>query len=355
MSNFKQSPLFDAKEINNACKNAISLNKPLGSIFYLGTKMAPLESVCMADTVRAGPNGTHYISLNASIGAKTGRLVVRMLGELHVGRIAPMDEQEVARINSEQSNSKFGQIKIRDRNPTINVQKYNIRVATDDLTGEIIGELPGPETQSEFYQMVSYINQFFTEAIAGLQDRKAIVLQNPRVPTPPGAIAVSSIKIAELVQDFVSPRALKNAGMALANPITRVAIRFKKDAPYGADGVKFYDKTKPVMNSSGGRSFEEINYTGLNIHNVKSQSKIYGTVDYGAICCSNMGISIPTSIKMMIIEPPVDRAQAVEDVFGDLLHVMAAAPVASTAVEPTVAALGDYSDDLESAVNDLGI
>lgn len=123
-----------------------------------------------------------------------------------------------------------------------------------------------------------------------------------------GAIVAPSTKIVELVQHTI--RAGKDAGKTLLNPIMRVTLPF--DDTTGKAKIPFHDADKPFRNSGGGVDFEPLLVDGApvdvdNVHKaVVSGSSITGILD-AAVCCSNMGISIPASLLHCLIKRPAAR------------------------------------------------
>lgn len=310
MSRQNENVIFTCKELINACKGAVESGAGLQSVFSI------------AQTPRSGPQGCKYQDLYASVPGKTGRLIVKVVKEKHVGQIVPLDEAELAKLNASRGD-KYGVMnKVRDRNPTLNVQKYKVYVKTDD-SGAPIGELPGAEQVSDYFQVVAFVDEFFYETMNRLIAEKKVMVHNPRnKDTPSNSVFVPSTKIVPMFQSQVSATSNKNPGMELVNPISRIDMKF--DPKTGLPSkTAFFDYTTEYRDEvTKKKAFEPLLFDGQpvtasNIHMLASNSTFSGIVNMNAICYSNMGISIPTRLEIVIVEPPPVRSIDVSDVFGD--------------------------------------
>jgi hypothetical protein len=361
--------IFNCSEVIAACKGAKAAGQSLSTVFSIET------------TARPGPNGTKYMGLHCSVPGKKGRMMLRVVKEKHVGQIAPLDDAEVARINAERG-GKYGGVKKRDRHPTLNVQKYNVRVETDDA-GRPKGDLPGEENVSEYFQVCQFVDEFFYETMqARLADGSIILRDARRKDYPPGAIVVPSTKIVPFYQTHVSMESKTNPGAELANPISRTNMKFDKDTGMPKK-VTFFDFTKSHRDAkTGKRSFEPLVFDGHpvtahNVHLIASHSVFSGIVNMNAVCASNMGLSIPNEMEVVIVEPPATRGVGVDDVFEDGMFddgdfpedgeakdeapaepaaaepAAPAEPAAAPAPAPATAAVAE--DDLADVLGDLGV
>jgi hypothetical protein len=301
--------IFNCSEIIAACEKAKAAGRPLSDVFYLET------------TARPGPNGTKYIGLYCSVPGKKGRLMVRVKRERHVGKIHPLDEAEVARINAERG-GKYGGVKKRDRQPTLNVQKYNVHVETDDA-GRPKGDLPGKENLSKYFQVCQFLDEFFYETMqARIADGSIVLRDARRKDYRPDAIVVPSTKIVALYQSHVTMEDKSNPGAELANPICRTSMKFNMETGM-PQNVTFGDYTKMHRDAkTGTRSFGPLLFDGHpvtahNVHLIAPRSVFSGVVNMDAVCSSNMGLSIPMSMATVIVERPATRGVSVNDVFDD--------------------------------------
>lgn len=300
-----QKVIFDCQEVVDACNAALSTDKGLESVFAIST------------TARAGPNGVKYLDLSATIPGKSGRFVLRMKKERSVGEIAPATDDEVARLNATR-NDKFGPLKKRDRHPSIGVQKYKVRIETDDA-GRPVGDLPGDDQCSLYFRVLEYLDQFFYATMKARIADGTVVEIDARAEFAPGVIQVSSTKVVPAYQSHVSAQSRTNAGAKLANPITRANMKFDKDT--GAPmRVKFFDFSKRFRGAAGNVDFEPLTFDGepvtaYNVHNIRPGSTISGVVNLNAVCCSNLGISIPAAFEIVVVDAPVSFAVSVGDAF----------------------------------------
>ena len=329
MSQPKRTTFFEPPEIIRACEKAkadavASGDKhPLRKVFAVG------------ETARPGPNGTKYMDLVCTVGDKKDRLMLRFR-EIHVGQIAPLDEAEVSRLNARRNSTKFGLLQKRDRHPTINIQKWKCSIETDDQ-GRLKGNLPADDQKSEYYRVIEFIDEFFYEEMSARLADGRICKYDPRKEPPPGAIVIANDKIVQMAQTHISRDSKTNPGAKLVNPITRLNMKFDKDT--GMPKAKFYDFTKSFNNpKTGKRDFEPLLFDGHpvtahNVHNIQSHSKVSGIANLNAVCSSNMGLSIPTDIEVLVVDPPLMREVDVSDVFdGDMFGDVAVSEASGGAV-----------------------
>lgn len=299
--------IFNCDELIAACEAAKADGQPLSTVFSIDT------------TARAGPNGTKYMGLHAAVPGKKGRLMVRVHREKHVGQIAPLDDAEVSRINAERG-GKYGVVKKRDRHPTLNVQLYKERVEVDDR-GRPTGDLP--EEKSEYFRVCQFIDEFFFETMqTRLGDGSIVLRDTRRKEYPPGATVVSNTKIVPFYQSHVSSEAKTNPGAELVNPICRISMKFDPDTGMPKKAA-FLDYTKSHRDrKTGKRIFEPLAFNGSpvtahNVHMIRTHSLFSGIVSIDSVCASSMGLSIPSDLEVVIVEPPAARGVSVDDVFED--------------------------------------
>ena len=97
-------------------------------------------------------------------------------------------------------------------------------------------------------------------------------------------------------------------------------MKFDKDTGIPKKAT-FYDYTKSDRDAeTGRRTFEPLTFDGhpvtaYNIHMISSHSIFSGIVNMNAVCASNMGISIPSEMEIVVVEPPTTGGVGVDDVF----------------------------------------
>lgn len=139
-----------------------------------------------------------------------------------------------------------------------------------------------------------------------------------------GFIQVNNTKLFPLIQEYVSETAQRNKGCKLPNPITRVTIPF--DTKTFESSILILDKFQESF-VEGKRKFDNAivdgqPVTALNINKfILSGSVIDGIINMDAICLSQLGISLPTKFKTIIVMPSVKKNYSVVDIctsiYGD--------------------------------------
>ncbi len=290
----------------------------------------PLTDVMSIDwsSPRAGPNGTKYVSVYFSVGNR-GRAVFRYNGEKHVGQIAPLDDDEVARLNSDSPNR--APLKKRDRHACLQFQRWSCQVGTeedgitikkDEESNETI--LPDDEKLSPVFALVAFMDEVFSAETKRLIANGTICGRDPKKGLsdyPKGTIVASNLKVVSMVQWAISMDAKRNAGELLPNPMMRIRMKCDKDT--GMPKAKFYDKSKGF--SSGGRkkfeTLQDEDSVPLNAHNIHNlvppRSLHDGIANAGSVCFSNMGISLPIDVEVDVVEQPASYEVDVDDVYGN--------------------------------------
>jgi len=342
-------------------------------------------------SLRKGNNGTQWVSVSfTDANGVTGRLIVRVNGERHTGQIMPASDAGVAELAARVKNPN-AKIEKRTKKPSIQIQKWaaQVKTAEDGVTvladadGQLM--LPGDEMLSPYYEVASYVSEAFTAEAKERVDRgmalltkaaelkradKAVTAQavveafavsnGPRRPgdmilssesvgafrklfpaqkdtdlLSKGAAITSNVKIANLVQEYISDQAKKNAGLPLPNPMTRVAMNF--DGTTGIAQMAFFDKSAPYT-AEGKQKYEVGKVDGDpvnadNIHKfVLSRSALDGIFNLDSVCFSNMGISMPVKAEVLVVDKPSTREVSLDDVYDDD-GVYAAPPPAAGAEE----------------------
>ncbi len=328
-TNTPKKEFFRAHEIIDACEAAIASSspgeRPLTKIFSIGTNARP------------GPLGVQYLDVFCTIpGRKPSKLRVQFINEKHVGRIDPLDEAEVHRLNQTLSD-KQAPFKKRDRKPQLSIQKYAAYIRTDK-EGKPEEPLP-EELRSNYFKVIEYLNEFFSDEIKRRLDENKIGLFDvKRTPYPPGFIIAKNTKIVSMIQTHCTPdQNDPTKVMALVNPICRISMSFdKNNQPRKA---QFFDGTKAGVNSPyGPLLFDGCPVTANNIHTLAPRSIVSGIVDLGSVCLSNMGISLLAELELVAVKPPV-RVESISlaDAFSEDELRMLAPLGTSEAIAPSAA------------------
>jgi hypothetical protein len=318
---------------------------------------------------RKGANGTQWISITyTDEQGVTGRLNLRIIGERHTGQIMPNTDAGV----SELAGRSKATIEKRAKQPTIQIQKWSVPVKTaaDGIT-PLSGEdgspvLPGDDKLSSYYTIADALNEAFAGEVrervdrgiafvAGIQKAKLadktatapaileahfagaprsfgdIILAADSVSAIrrvapkeadaliKGAIITTNVKIVSLTQEFISSSAMKNAGMPLPNPMTRITMKF--DQLTGVAQTSFYDKDAPFMEGGAQRydvgkvDGEPVNAD--NIHLFIPPGSIVDAMISIDVCLSNMGISMPVKVETVVVAKPMTKSSGLDDLYGD--------------------------------------
>lgn len=355
--------IFDCAELNAACAAALAAGKTLDAVFALDAN------------ARNGPNGTKYMSLVATVGAKTGQLLVRIADEIHIGGIAPLDEAGCAKVNAARKSSAYPPVAPRGvkKAPAISINKYKVKVEAAE-PGAPAPPLPGDDQVSDFFRLCAHIDNFFYSTVDARLKSGALCKSSTRGDTValPGAVVVSNTEIVKLYQDRVSLKSTtsKTPGAPLANPICRAVMKFDEVTGLPANGLRFFDKTKVYYTEQGQRVCEALKFDGepvtaANVHGIVAGSRIDGIINMNAACISNFGISIPIRFEAVIVTPPPARAIELDAIFTDAMFADAPAPPAPSqvAAASTAAPLPSYQqaaaampdEDLDAVLGDLSV
>lgn len=301
---------FRAHEIISACENAIESSgpdeRPLAKVFSIGTKARP------------GPQGVQYLDVYYTVpDKKPARLRVQFVNEKHVGRIDPLDEAEVHRLN-QTLGDKYAPYKKRERKPQLSIQKYATFIRTDQ-EGNPEEALP-EDMRSNYFKVIEYLNEFFNDEMKKRLADNKIGVFDARLASkyPPDFITTKNTKIVSMIQTHFTPDPKNPTKVVpLANPISRISMSFdKNNLPRKA---QFFDGTKPGVHEP----FEPLLFDGCpvtanNIHNLVSRSIVSGIVDLGSVCLSNMGISLLAELELVVVNPPVrEESISLTDAFSE--------------------------------------
>ena len=288
--------IFSPDEIIAACDAAIASKKGLDAIFSV-------------DMAKMRGDRTKFFTIVATTPKMSGPLRLRVRDEVHSGRIDPKSEAEVKRLN-EASDSKYGIIVQRDRAPELKINKYKVRVETDEKARPV-GNLPGPEMESKLFKVAEYLDTWFRSKVKELLKSGEIASAewqdaNPDVPQRGPYAQIT--KVSTPVQKVISYSSRDNPGAPLANPIVRLKLKFNEDGTANPRTLQMFDRDTKSKNAQGTTIFEPLAFEGEpatdhNIHLLPPRSEFDGIVLMDTLCISSMGISAPMSVKTLVISP----------------------------------------------------
>ena len=274
-------PLFTAEEIVTACRVAAESGDPTYSTVF-----------SIAITGRSSANGgAHYLDLTARAGGKEGKLLLRFKRERFVGRILPLSGGDYTRDPM--------------MCPNLGIQKL------DEETG----------AESAYFQAVQCLNTFFRDAVLDMLGTGQLVKGKPKAGST--GLAIKSDEVISLIQWTISAKAKENAGQALKNPITRISLKFaengepRKGTDYWDLSTRRPDPKDPCKTVCDPLRLDGETLSARNVHLIRPGSKLTGVADLSAVCCSNMGISIPCSVKALFLELAEPAGISVDDVLGE--------------------------------------
>lgn len=337
-----RNTVFSLAEINNTCAAALAaqgltMDSPndrvaeaLGTVFSESGKR------------RAGGKGCLYQSISAKVPGKSGGITVRIKGERLSGQIAPNNVADLALVNSRLKAGRMP-LTLRDRHPSYQIQKWSRQVPTEDdditiKTDPETGKLmtPSDEFLSPFFQYQAYLSKWFITMMRARKERGAILEFSEKYKiaenkAPADACCVPSTKVVDPIQWAKSNSAAANSGRDLPNPMARISMKFD-DKTGEPVKTQYFDASSRYPDPDTGKPrFEGLQFTkdGLavsssdtagyvtanNVHNLASGSVNDGLVNQDAIVYSNMGISIPSSMLILIYSAPQRHTASLDDMF----------------------------------------
>ena len=237
---------------------------------------------------RSSP-GAHYFDLICRAGGKEGKLFLNFRQETFVGRIWPLNP------------GAGSQARDPSRSPTLGIQRY-----PDLKEGDSVDQAD----QSSYFLAIECLDTFLQSAAAALLDAGMLYSKTPSDGPKPGSVKIKNSAVIRLFQEAVSLNSRVNPGMPLANPIARMGLKFADDGE-PRKGVEFFE----ILKDSDPRKKEcpivPLEFDGrplcaANVHLLQPGSAISGVVDISAVCCSNMGISVPSSVRCLYIKLAAD-------------------------------------------------
>ena len=332
------------------------------------------------DSIRKGAT-TSWCSLLYCDAGKWARLSVRVDKERTVGQIVPALESDLAELQAS-GKAPAKALAKREAKAQVSFQRWNVPVKTaadgitplSDAEGRPI--LPPDEARSAYFRVAALVNEFMANEIGRRTElgaeliAKATEMRRAAKTTTAAAILtafntgrtrapcdmlltngsiaalraqgltpadielltktafVGDINIVALTQEYISGKALKNAGAALPNPIARVTVApFDRDTGLVAQGKKgpevtFYNGNQPFV-LNGAQRYEVLKVgaeyvTNANVHKAfPSGSLVTGIIKMDSVCFSKMGVSLPITFSgaLVVTSPAAQSTDGLDDLF----------------------------------------
>jgi hypothetical protein len=370
--------------------------------------------------VRTGNNATQWVSvLYTDAAGITAPLTVRFFGERHTGQIMPMTDAALAELQTRfKAIPGMKPLEKRTKKPALQFQKWSVEVKTvhkdsveipTDADGKPI--LPGDDKLSQYYRVASLVGEAFLTETSDRKERgeeivakvKEMVKANPAVkgtavleafaatlpadaPRRPGdtifskeqqdtlrkllkaeaeivlrgALIAGNMKVAPLTQELISEINKTNGGKPMPNPIARLNLDLAQET--SAAKTQIFDKSKPFI-ENGKQRYEQAKVDGVpvnaeNIHKfLLSRSRVDGVASLDTVCFSSMGISMPTSVALLVVGAPVSKELDLDDLFGGEGGELVAAPAVTEAAAPAATAPAtpapESVEDFDSLLGEL--
>lgn len=324
--------------------------------------------------IRLGKNSTKWITLRYTPDPSTikpRRLTVSIRNEVHSGQIMPSLPEDVVELKAKFPEAR---IELRTMKPSLQFQKWSKQVPTqDDRITPVVNEngeqvVPDDEYLSTYYQlahdiddifkyemrqrtergtlMTVYLNQAKEINVKEIHDKIGHITDCDTIirdddannirdkysdkfsELMKGVLTVSSTKIGTIIQERISDKAVKNKGVKLPNPMTRITMPFdnKPLKPGMAPPITVLDKTKPFK-LNGRKGYDNATFNGKpvdlnNVHAfIPSRSVIDGIINMDSVCFSQLGISLPVKASLIVVQQPIKRENNVismcNDIYGD--------------------------------------
>lgn len=328
--------------------------------------------------IRPGKNSTKWLTIRYTndLSIKPRRLIVIIRDEVHSGQIKPTTQEDLAELRLKNPEAK---LELRTMKPSLQFQKWTKQVQTqeDKITPLIDDQgnyiYPDDSYLSNYYQVAYYLDEIFkyemrlrvnrgmelmmaatknkTFNVKDIKDNVGHVNDCDTIITDDnannlrellgdkytdfmkGVLIVSSNKVGTIIQERISEKAIKNKGAKLPNPMTRITIPFELKP--GPTNVTILDKSKQFT-CNGKRGYKPATYkdepvNANNIHwFIPSRSIIDGIVSMDSVCFSQLGISLPVKITLLIVQQPIKRENNVlslcSEIYGDMDDLPAQVP-----------------------------
>jgi hypothetical protein len=271
---------------------------------------------------------------------RQGRLIIQSFDEINKSSIAPIDDEEVARINEENAANKRELIKNRGKNkPTIFITKYKVspkyeKIDDVDEDGEpykkiVVTETPSEEHESILYKAIELYNKAYLGEIKSYMDKGWIIQaggQKPKGKKGFKPVVVPSLKLFSMVHDTYAHTNKSTPGQPIPNPSAKLQLRhdYAKDCFDDPNDKKtgllmrktrIYDKDTQQLAKIDGQLVKN-----SNVHKFIKYGCIMDLcLDLGAIAYSSQGISNPAIILGVGVKQPKARSSEItifDSIFG---------------------------------------
>jgi hypothetical protein len=175
---------------------------------------------------------------------------------------------------------------------------------------------------------------------------------------PAGSIVASNGKVCTFIKDTIGDTDKKRA-----SPVLSLKVEFDKESK-ALKRTIVCDKTKPFKSERGTEQYEPAKIDGkpitaINAHKFfRTPSTIDGILNAGGICFSNLGISAPMKVSIIVVDPPKSGGPvySTDDIYGEAPATAAATTSAASAedVDAAIDAIGDVGAEPAEAVAPSG-
>lgn len=264
-----------------------------------------------------------------------GLLLIEFQDEKIANNIEPIDEAELAEINSKIDTSKgVPLMKLREPDAKIKlrVKKYRVnpKIEVDSSNNKInITEVPDAEHNSLLFRVVELINKAFKSEFQNYFDIGWMAKQGTKAAkgkkgfTP---VIVKNDTIIPLIYEYYSHEDKKFGGQLIPNPAARLKLKHNQFTGdfYNPDkdrGVKPLQRNTAILDTKT-RGFATYNGQYININNVHKfityNSKIRGILNMGSVCFSGAGISCGCTLMAINVEQPEIQELDDSDIYGNI-------------------------------------
>lgn len=250
-------------------------------------------------------------------------LLVRAHGKQSTG-VTPVNQEDVNAINEKLKDKGFSALKPRDMAPAVSITLYdNLDVEEDGLTpkrnadGLLLdkeGKVLTDSDRSDYVIIKKALNIWFALSIKKFCDDGWIYDPSNDMPgeetsTKPDAYRATSLKRHDPLQTKFGKTAGPRSHKSLPAPIARANIRYNKDTGLIPEGVLVLDFNKPIHGDNGElQGYEPLvdedgtPFNNFNAHKFLTKgSNIIFAEDISSVCFSSLGISIPSKVKLAVI------------------------------------------------------